>query len=179
MAFSEESGNGMVMPVGFGECDIVAMCFGMRAVCHVTVANRIMLDQQEAMLLPNHMLTLTPTAPVMPTGFVATSSDPAVAAVRVMSGRVQVVGLKEGTTTITVNSKDGTAMPATCLVTVYTEHGDANMDGFTDIDDVTAVINHILGDDVNSFKTDNADLNGDGTIDIDDITVLIGNILGV
>ena len=169
--------DGVVTAVGYGECDIFAYCMGMPAVCHITVANRISLGQQEAMLLPNHMLTLTPSAPAMPAGFTVTSSDPTVAAARVMSGKVQIVGIKEGTTTITVASTDGTAQPATCLVTVYTESGDANCDGFVTIADVTGLIDYLLGSQSTSIKEANADLNGDGHITIADATTLIDQLL--
>ncbi len=169
--------DGVVTAVGYGECDIFAYCMGMPAVCHITVANRISLGQQEAMLLPNHMLTLTPTAPAMPAGFKVTSNDPTVAAARVMSGKVQIVGIKEGTTTITVASTDGTAQPATCLVTVYTELGDDNCDGFVTIADVTGLLDYMLGSDTTSIKEANADLNGDGHITIADATTLIDQLL--
>lgn len=110
--------NGTVHAVGCGECDIIASCFGLQVMCHILVANRITLDQQEAMLLPNHILTLPPT-PTVPGGYIVSSSDPTIAAARVVSGgRIQVVGIKEGTTTITVDSADGTAIPAKCLVTI-------------------------------------------------------------
>ena len=169
--------NGFVTAIGYGECDIFAYCMGMPAICHITVTNRISLEQQEAMLLPNHMLTLNPTAPVMPTGFTVTSSDPTVAAARVMNGKVQIVGIKEGTTTITVTSSDGTAQPATCLVTVYTEPGDMNCDGFIRISDVTALINYLLSGDETGFKVANADLNNDGKVSIGDVTALINILL--
>ena len=169
--------NGIVTAVDYGECDIIAYCMGMPAICHITVTNRISLGQQEAMLLPNHMLTLTPSAPAMPSGFTATSSDPTVAAVRMMNSKVQVVGIKEGTTTITVASTDGTAQPATCLVTVYTELGDANCDGFVTITDVTGLIDYLLGRETTSIKVANADLNGDGHISIADATTLIDQLL--
>ena len=84
--------NGVEAAIGFGECDIIASCMGMLAICHISVTNRISLGQQEAMLLPNHMLTLTPSAPAMPSGFTAISSDPTVAAGRMMNGKVQGVG---------------------------------------------------------------------------------------
>jgi hypothetical protein len=59
------------------------------------------------------------------------------------------------------------------------ELGDVNMDGFTDIDDVTAMIEYILGANSGSnFQIANADMNGDNAIDIDDITALINRILG-
>ncbi len=169
--------NGIVTAVGYGECDIFAYCMGMPAICHITATNRISLEQQEAMLLPNHMLTLNPTAPVMPAGFTVTSSDPTVAAARVINSKVQIVGIKEGTTTITVTSSDGTATPATCLVTVYTEPGDMNCDGFVRISDVTALINYLLSGDETGFKVANADLNNDSKVSIADVTALINILL--
>ncbi len=170
--------NGMVSAIGYGECDIIASCFGMLAFCHISVTNKITLNQQEAMVLPNHIITLTPSSSseVMPELSVS-SSDPTVAAARVMNGKVQVVGIKEGTATITVGSADGTAVPATCLVTVYTEPGDVNMDGFLDVSDVTALISHVLGGHVENFKAENADLNGDGVYDVSDVTSLIALVL--
>ena len=169
--------NGIVTAIAYGECDIIASCFGMQAICHVSVVNRIILDQQEAMLLPNHMLTLTPSAPSMPDGFTVTSSEPTVAAARVMNGKVQVVGIKEGTTTITVGSTDGTAIPATCLVTVYTELGDLNSDGFINISDVTALISFILTNEESLVTIKNANINHDGKINVSDVTMLISTIL--
>ena len=169
--------NGNVTAIGKGECDIIATCFGMSDTCHITVTNPIKLDQQEAMLLPNHILTLTPTAPAEPEGYTASSSDPTVAAARVMNGKVQVVGIKEGITTITVESADGTADPATCLVTVYTELGDLNVDGFVTISDVTALIDYLLGSEVKPFNSGNADVNGDQALTITDMTALIDLLL--
>lgn len=169
--------NGTVTAVGIGECDIIAKCFEMQDTCHISITNPIILDQQEVMLLPNHLLVLTPSAPVMPSGFTVTSSDPTVAAARVMNGKVQIVGIKEGTTTITVASTDGTAQPATCLVTVYTESGDLNSDGFVDISDVTSLIDYLFGGNETSVATKNADVNSDGKIDIDDVTSLIDTLL--
>ena len=168
--------NGMVNAVGNGECDIIVSCFGMEIVCHVSVFNRISIDQQEILLLPNHMMTLTPTAPVMPEGFAVTSSDPTVAAARVMNGKVQVVGIKEGTTTITVEATDGTATAASCLVTVYTEVGDLNRDGFTNMDDLTVMINYLLTGNDEGISLTNADVNGNG-VSMDDLTVLINYLL--
>jgi len=169
--------DGLVVAVGCGECDIIASCFGMQAVCHVSVVNRITLDQQEAMLLPNHILTLTPM-PTAPGIYAVSSSDPTVAAARLLSsGIVQVVGIKEGTTTITVSSIDGNAIPATCLVTVYTEAGDLNSDGFVDINDVTALIDYLLRGDGSLICIKNADVNDDGLFDIDDVTALIDTVL--
>ncbi len=169
--------NGVVTAIGYGECDIYAYCMGMPAICHVSVTNRISLEQQEAMLLPNHMLVLNLTAPAMPAGFTVTSSDPTVAAARVMNGKVQIVGIKEGITTITVASSDGTAQPATCLVTVYTELGDGNCDGFLNISDLTLLIDYLMNNETTTIKETNADLNSDGNINIADVTALIDHLL--
>ena len=94
-----------------------------------------------------------------------------------MNGKVQVVGIKEGITTITVGSADGTADPATCLVTVYTELGDLNVDGFVTISDVTALIDYLLGGEVSPFNSGNADVNDDQAITIKDVTALIDLLL--
>ena len=172
--------NGKVTAVSAGECDIIAQCLNKKAICHVVVNDTtvtITLDQQEAMVLPNHIITLTPSAsPIFPDLSVA-SSDPSVAAARVVNNKVQVVGIKEGTTTITVGSADGTAIPATSLVTVYTEPGDLNSDGFVTISDVTSLIDYLLGGDETSITTKNADVNGDGNISISDVTSLIDTLL--
>ena len=171
--------NGEVTAMSHGECDIIAICLDHKAVCHITVySDRISVDQQEVRVLPNHIVTLTPAsqAAELPT-LVVTSSDPTVAAARVMNGKVQVVGITEGTTTITIGSADGTAKPTTCLVTVYTENGDANMDGFIDVSDVTALISYILGSEGSPLSTANADLNGDGELDVSDVTALISLVL--
>ena len=113
----------------------------------------------------------------MLSSFTATSSDPTVAAARVMNGKVQIVGIKEGTTTITVALSDGTAQPATCLVTVYTELGDANCDGFLNISDLTLLIDYLMNNETTTIKEANADLNGDGNINIADVTALIDHLL--
>ena len=172
---------GTVTAVGAGECDIIAQCLYKRDSCHVMVNDTtvtIILDQQEAMLLPNHIITLTPSAsPVVPDGYAVTSSDPSVAAARVVNNKVQVVGIKEGTTTITVGSVDGTAIPATCLVTVYTEPGDLDCDGFVNISDVTSLIDYLLSGEDSQISTKNADVDGDGAINISDVTELIDILL--
>lgn len=174
--------GGEVIAMGVGECDIIVNCFYRQAICHVVVNDTtvyINLDQQEAMLLPNHMLVLTPDAPsiILQEGFVVSSSDPSVAAARVVNNKVQVVGIKEGTTTITVGSVDGTAIPATCLITVYTEPGDLDCDGFVNISDVTSLIDYLLSDDDSQISTKNADVNGDESINISDVTTLIDILL--
>ena len=173
--------NGIVTAVGIGECDIIVWCIYREAICHVTVTESnitITLDQEFASVLPNHMLTLTPfaTSDVLPELSVI-SNNPTVAVARIMNGKVQIVGVKEGTTTITVGSVDGTAIPASCLVTVYTEPGDLNCDGFVTISDVTSIIDYLLSGDAGNIKAENADVNGDGYITISDVTSLIDQLL--
>ena len=71
--------NGVVTAVGIGECDITVTYHDKQAVCHVTVIETtiyITLDKHEARLLPNHMITLTPTTSPLETSLKVTSSDP-------------------------------------------------------------------------------------------------------
>lgn len=179
-AVATVSYNGLVNAVGVGECDIIAECLYRRDSCHVVVNDTtviITLDQQEAMLLPNHILILNPIPnPIVP-DLVVNSSDPSVAAARVVNNKIQVVGIKEGTTTITVGSVDGTAIPASCLITVYTEPGDINCDGFVNISDVTSLIDYLLSGDDSQISNKNADVNGDESINISDVTELIDILL--
>lgn len=172
--------NGVVNTVSVGECDIIAQCLNKKATCHLVVNDTtvtITLDQQEAMVLPNHILVLTPIpTPIVPE-LAASSSDPSVAAARVVNNKIQVVGIKEGTTTITVGSTDGTAIPATCLVTVYTESGDLDCDGFVNISDIALIIDYLLGSEESQISTKNADVDGDGMINIADVAELIDQLL--
>lgn len=172
--------NGKVTAVGIGECDITVTCRDKHATCHVKVVDQIVyitLDQHQARLLPNHMLTLNPTMTPVSTTLQATSSDPSVAAVRVINGKVQIVGVSEGTTTITVGSTDGTAIPDTCQVTVYTEVGDLNSDGFVNMDDLTVMINYLLTSDATGINLTNADTNLKDGVTMDDLTALINYLL--
>lgn len=172
---------GIVSAIGIGECDIIATCLDKTAICHVVVTQSnitISLDQEEISILPNHIAILTPSvsSDVIPE-LTTNSSNLNVAAARVVNNKIQVVGIKEGVTTITVSSTDGTAIPATCLVTVYTEPGDLNCDGFVNIGDVTLLIDYLLNNDESQISTKNADVNGDERINIADATSLIDILL--
>ncbi len=172
--------NGVVTAIGPGECSIVASCGDKQAICHVIVVEHyifITLNQHSASLLPNHIVTLTPTVAPVATDIVVTSSNPAVAAARLAGDKIQVVGITEGNATIYVNSADGYAFSDSCLVEVYTERGDVNCDGFVNISDGTVLIDILLGGDVNHSE-DNADCNSDGKITISDLTALIDALLG-
>ena len=172
--------QGIVTAHGVGECDITATCKNLTASCHVKVLERfiyITLDQHRASLLPNHILTLTPTVTPVATDLVVTSSNPSVAAARLANGKVQVVGVSVGTAIIKVASADGNAVADSCFVNVYTEAGDVDGDGFVKIDDVTALIDHLLGSN-SSIDVGNADINYDGVVSIADVTGLIDYLLG-
>ncbi len=173
--------NGMVTAVGQGECNITAWCRGKTATCHVIVVEHLIyiaLDQHDASVLPNHILTLTPTITPVLTDLVVTSSNPAVAAARLAGNKIQVVGVTEGTATIYVNSADGYAEADSCRVTVYTEIGDVNCDGFVDITDVTDLIDYLLGSTSGQFSNENADVDHDEKMTINDVTLLIDYLLG-
>ena len=172
--------GGTVTTVAPGECDIIAWCACRQAACHLTVTPErvtITLDKHEARLLPNHLLTLTATCTPMSTDLTVMSSDNTVAMPRLVNGTIQVLGLKEGTATITVGSVDGTANTDACQVTVYTEVGDVNCDGYVTITDVTTLIDYLLGSAVDPFNADNADTNRDGNVSISDVTTLIDYLL--
>jgi hypothetical protein len=55
--------------------------------------------------------------------------------------------------------------------------GDINMDGKVAIDDVTALIDILLGSVLNIYDMGAADVNHDGKISIDDVTALIDSLL--
>jgi surface protein len=169
--------NGVVTAIGIGECDIKAACFGMQVICHIIVKDQIKLDYEEVSVLPNHIISLTPSASLVLPELIVESSDPTIAAARLINGQVQVVGIKEGTTIVTVSSIDDSAQEATCLVTVYTESGDMNCDGFVNISDVTSLIDYLLSGDDSQISNKNADVNGDESINISDVTELIDILL--
>ena len=179
-AVATVNSNGLVTAVGTGECYIRATCVDKQAFCHVTVTPQrvnITLDKQEARLLPNHTLTLTASCSSAAAELSVTSSDPAVALPRLVNGTIMVVGISQGLATITVSTADGWCNPAECQVTVYTELGDANCDGYINIGDVTGIIDCILGDENAIASAFNADTNSDGVIGIADVTAIIDYIL--
>ena len=172
--------NGVVTAVALGECYIRAICVDKQAYCHVTVAPErvtITLNQHEARLLPNHTMTLNVTTSPATTDLVVSSSNSAVALPRYVNGSIMVMGVTEGTATITVSTSDGWCIPDACEVTVYTESGDVNCDGYVTISDVTNLIDYLLGNYDSLFNAGNADTNGDGNVSIADVTTLIDYLL--
>lgn len=176
--------NGIISAIAEGECDIIASCFNIQAVCHVIVKNDVQtiisLDKHELRIKPNEIATLTATSSsdFLP-DFVVSSSDPTVAAARVVNNIIQVVGVKYGTAIITVGSADGLAQTDSCFVTVYSDtiKGDANGDGEVNIADINVIVNIILGGRADPATMDRADVNDDGEVNIADINAIIDIIL--
>lgn len=56
--------------------------------------------------------------------------------------------------------------------------GDVNGDSVVDVDDITALITYVLGDNDPGIDSLRADVNGDSVIDVDDITLVIQLVLG-
>ena len=174
------SGDGTVTAVATGECDILAICVDKVAVCHVTVVNprvTITLDTHEARLLPNHTLTLTANCSPIDVDLAVTSSNPGVAIPRLVNGTIMVVGVAEGTATITVNAADGWGNPDECVVTVYTELGDTNSDGYVNIADVAELIDYLLSGNASQLNLTNADTDQNGNVNIADVSELIDYLL--
>ena len=172
--------SGKVTAVSVGECDIFATCVDKQALCHLTVTPELVtitLDKHKARILPNHTLTLSATCSPFDVDLAVISSNPGVAIPRLVNGTIMVVGVAEGTAIITVNAADGWGNPDSCVVTVYTEPGDVNSDGYVNISDVTALIDYLLSSDPEGLSTDNADTNKDGELSIGDITTLIDYLL--
>ncbi|MBQ3364073.1 MAG: SUMF1/EgtB/PvdO family nonheme iron enzyme [Muribaculaceae bacterium] len=173
--------DGVITAIGTGECFIIASCGECQAMCRVIVVEHLIyitLDEHDVDLLPNHIIILTPSVTPVSTDLVVTSSDPSVAAARLANGLIQVVGVKEGTAMITLNSADGYAEPDSCLVTVYTEIGDVNSDGFVNVTDVTTLISQVALAEGSELFLENADVNYDGVVNITDVTLLINYIMG-
>jgi len=91
----------------------------------------------------------------------------------VSNGTVVAVGY--GTSVIIVITDDGNYM-ATCTVTVVEEAdlpGDVNHDGEVNVADINAIIDIILGGNVDNQTKERADVNGDGEVNIADINAII------
>ena len=58
------------------------------------------------------------------------------------------------------------------------EPGDVDNNGIVNIDDVTTLIDYLLGTTPSEFNELAADVDGDGKINIDDVTTLIDILLG-
>ena len=176
--------NGVVTAKGQGECDITATVLDKSVICHVTVSIfiTISLDQHEVELDINQIATLTPSCSPVETDLTVTSSDPTVVFARIITQngtqKVQLVGMKQGLATVTVESVDGKAVPDSCVVTVIRRVGDINADGYINVMDITALIDIIMGSVVpDESEIHYCDLKSDGDINVMDITALIDIIM--
>ena len=179
-AVASVDNHGKVTAMSVGECYIRAICVDKQEICHVTVVPervKITLNMHEASLLPNHTITLIATCSPVTSDLVITSSNPAVAVTRYVNGTIMVLGVGEGTATITVSTSDGWCYSDSCNVSVYTEMGDVNCDGFVTISDVTALIDYLLSGNAAAINVHNADTNLSGNVSIGDITILINYLL--
>ena len=119
----EVSSNGTLTAKGGGEADIVVICGANYATCHVTVEEEIvtiMLDKSELTLKINDLATITPshTPAIVPVEYTFTCSDNDVVSAQWKNGVIKLQATMSGTAVITVGSSDGSAVPATCHVTV-------------------------------------------------------------
>ena len=96
------------------------------------------------------------------------SKDPALASEKA----IMIVGVQNGTATITVTTADGQAEPAVLELRVVDVDGDRTITAA----DVTALYNYLLGGD--EAYTATSDTDGDGNITAADITVLYNLLLG-
>ena len=85
-----------------------------------------------------------------------------------------------GTQTATVTCASNGASSVTVNLTgTAILKGDVNDDGKIAPDDIAALINYLLGEEVNPFNWNNADVNSDDTITPADIAALINILLGI
>jgi len=78
---------------------------------------------------------------------------------------------------ITVTGDNGESTTYTIQFKTYAL-GDVNLDGAVDVNDVTALVDIILGTWDTSKKHGNSDINGSGSTDVNDVTALVDIILG-
>ena len=176
----EVSSNGTLTAKAVGEADVIAMCGDHFATCYVTVEEdivTIMLDKSELTLNMDDMVTITPshTPAIVPVEYTFTCSDNDVILTQWRNGAIRIFATKPGTAVITVGSSDGTAVPATCEVTVKRPIGDVNVDGRVTAVDVTCLYNYLLDGDETFAST--SDIDGDGYITSVDITVIYNILL--
>lgn len=115
--------NGVVTAIGLGETDITATANnGLSAVCHITVeatpvesisikADKTEIEIGESLTLKVHILPLTAT--VKDVNWSSSNED-----VAMVSSKGVVLGIGEGTATITAEATDGSEVKATIEITV-------------------------------------------------------------
>ncbi|MBR6284417.1 MAG: SUMF1/EgtB/PvdO family nonheme iron enzyme, partial [Muribaculaceae bacterium] len=173
--------GGQVTAVATGEAEVAVTCLGLRRTCRVTVIPpmvTVTLDKHEATLHRNDIVYLTATTAPSTEEVQWSTSNADVALVRVVDGRAMVLAMRPGEAHI-VAATAARCHPDTCHVTVVRPTGDANGDGFADVEDLNAVINVILGfsaqpagDDLPFYDT-----TGDGVVDVEDVNALVNLLL--
>ena len=82
-----------------------------------------------------------------------------------------------GVVTLYHNAPELYIISATEVETETWELGDVNHSGGVDIEDVTALINAVLGNPDADYYPEQANCNGEGGVDIEDVTALIARVL--
>lgn len=100
----------------------------------------------------------------------------------------EVVAINGNNATVSAEEETAVTLTATCgnysrawALTVDKGEGvvgDANEDGEVNVNDVTTIINYILGKNPSPFNFDNANVNGDEEVNVMDVTIIINMILG-
>ena len=110
----------------------------------------------------------------------AVSDNASVARAWVSGLELHVEAVAPGQATVTVKTDSNGQLAATSFTVTVTGgslRGDVNMDGRVSIDDVTDLIDILLGSVLNIYDPVAADVSGDGRISIDDVTELIDMLL--
>ena len=108
----------------------------------------------------------------------AHSANDAVARAWVEGLNLCVEGLSIGSTTVAVTTDSNGRLTTTSFtVEVHAQPGDVDMDGNVNMDDLTGLINIMLGSVLNIYDMGAADVNEDGAVGMDDLTELINVLL--
>lgn len=107
----------------------------------------------------------------------ASSANPQVAQVWVSGTNLHVEAVASGSTTVTVTTDSNGKMASTSFIVTSSIVGDVDMDGRVSIDDVTMLIDILLGSVTSVFDPNAADVDRNGDITIDDVTALIDILL--
>lgn len=141
------------------------------------------LNINNAILGASQMLTVFPSCtPDVPVELVVTSSDPNIAEAYIVNRAndaayagtkaIMIVGVRNGSATITVTTANGNATPAVLDLRVV----DVDGDGSLTVTDITCIYNYLLNGDETFVET--SDIDGDGYITTTDITIIYNLILG-
>jgi len=110
----------------------------------------------------------------------ASSADERVARAWVAGAQLHVEAVAQGRTTITVTTDSNGKMATTTFdvtVTRTSLPGDVNMDGILNVEDVTCLVEMLMGSVLTVYDPVAADLDRDGAITISDLTELIDVLL--